>query len=407
MKKVGIYNPYLDTKGGGERVCLTLAETLAKNPDLRVSMITHKKEDLKIYEKYFAIDLNRVDNFVVTFDTKTVQFLMRIPMMPGRIRNLISDLRVRKCIRQAGFDVFVNNCHQSNLPNPCKYGVYMCMFPQKLSYERGELGTLKSIYVSMASRLSRLMLHPAHKYPIDTYQLITANSAYTQSYITRLWKRDSDILYPYGEDMLQSGATKQKQILSVGRFFENVGENHNKRHDLMVEAFKGLPELHKQGWELHLAGSVAEDVGTLRYVIDLLKAAEGYPIFFHFNCPYPQLKKLFNQATIYWHATGFGSDPEKHPEKQEHFGIVTVESLSAKCVPIVINSAGQKEVITEGENGFLWDSIKELHEKTTMVAHMKPAERTKLQKTARSSFHRYDKVAFEKLVIQIFGELYQ
>jgi hypothetical protein len=55
----------------------------------------------------------------------------------------------------------------------------------------------------------------------------------------------------------------------------------------------------------------------------------------------------------------------------------------------------------------LWDTIKELHEKTTMVANMEPAEHTKLQKATRSSFHRYDKAAFEKLVIQIFGELYQ
>ncbi len=29
--KAGIYDPYLDTAGGGERYCLTLAETLLKN----------------------------------------------------------------------------------------------------------------------------------------------------------------------------------------------------------------------------------------------------------------------------------------------------------------------------------------------------------------------------------------
>lgn len=407
MKKVGIYNPYLDTKGGGERVCLALAEILATDPNLRVSMITHKNEDLKTYATYFDIDLSRVDTFVVTFDTKLMHLLMRLPMLPGRVRNLISDNRVRRCIKKAGFDVFVNNCHQSNLPNPAKYGVYMCMFPQKLHYKRSEVGAVKGLYVFVMSRLSRLLLHPTHKQPIDTYQLITANSAYTQAYITKLWHRDSDILYPYGEDMLLSNIPKEKQILSVGRFFENVGENHNKRHDFMIEAFKNLPELHEKGWELHLAGSVAEDVGTLRYIVALLKAAEGYPIYFHFNCPFPQLKKLFNQASIYWHATGYGSDAKLHPEKQEHFGIVTVESLSAKCLPVVINSAGQKEVITDGENGYLWSSPKELHDKTIKAAFLKPSELAALQKAARDSFHRYDKTAFQKLVTQIFAELYQ
>ncbi len=44
----------------------------------------------------------------------------------------------------------------------------------------------------------------------------------------------------------------------------------------------------------------------------------------------------------------------------EHFGITTVEAMSGKCVPVVINKGGQTEIVENGKNGFLWNDIDEL-----------------------------------------------
>ena len=42
--------------------------------------------------------------------------------------------------------------------------------------------------------------------------------------------------------------------------------------------------------------------------------------------------------------------------------------MGAGAVPVVINSGGQKEIVKDGQNGFLWDSIDELIKKTLDLA---------------------------------------
>ena len=37
------------------------------------------------------------------------------------------------------------------------------------------------------------------------------------------------------------------------------------------------------------------------------------------------------------------------------------------AVPVVFNAGGQREIVTNGENGFLWDSLDELIEKTQLL----------------------------------------
>ena len=42
--------------------------------------------------------------------------------------------------------------------------------------------------------------------------------------------------------------------------------------------------------------------------------------------------------------------------------MTTVEAMANGCIPIVINKAGQKEIVENGTCGFLWNSEKELKE---------------------------------------------
>jgi len=43
--------------------------------------------------------------------------------------------------------------------------------------------------------------------------------------------------------------------------------------------------------------------------------------------------------------------------------------MGAGAVPVVINAGGQKEIVVEGENGFLWDSLGELKSKTLRLVN--------------------------------------
>ncbi len=164
-------------------------------------------------------------------------------------------------------------------------------------------------------------------------------------------------------------------------------------------------KLYESGWELHFAGSVEENAKALKYILALQRKAKGYPVHFHFDCPYNELEDLFNKASIYWHATGYGSDPEEFPEKQEHFGITTVEAMSAGCIPVVIDSAGQQEPVQQEKNGFLWSNQAELSEFKKKAMSLKDSQRKELQKNGQSVVKKFDRNAFNKKVYSIFSEL--
>jgi glycosyltransferase involved in cell wall biosynthesis len=406
VKRIGIYNPYLNTKGGGEKVCLALASVLSQQPQTKVSVITHRPAKLKPFEDYFQIDLSRVSVEVVPYNTFFVKLVHKLPA-PSGVRNLLIDTGLYYRLKRLSLDIFINNYYHSNMPNVGKHGIYMCMFPQKIDDRRDKkLGIARSLYRYTLHRLYGLLTYRKNVHPIYTYDLVTANSRYTQGYIKKYWGIDSTILYPICDDMYDKKLNnKRKVILNVARFFENVEGSHHKRQDFLLDTFKEMEDLHKKGWELHFAGSVADDIGGLKYTLFLLASAQGYPVYFHFNTNYENLKKLYNQANVYWHATGYGSDSQKHPERQEHFGISTVEAMSTGTIPVVINSAGQKESVIHGENGYLWHNAEELVEFTEKVATLSSQESTQIQSCNIKKAKRFSASAFRDKVLEIFNQV--
>ncbi len=406
MRKIGIYNPYLETRGGGEKYTLALAETLAKDKDNQVYLIAHSKIDLEYPGKYFQVDVRNFKLLVINTSSIFLK-IIRSLHLPTMTQNLFFDHAALKAIKKEDFDVFINNCYQSNMPAPTKTSVYMCMFPQKLGNKDPRIDIFKKIYLVIMHMLYRLTLHPRNKYAVNTYKYITSNSEFTRHHIKKRWGRDSTVLYPISENMRASNPPdKEKIILNVGRFFENSGQNHHKRQDMLLDAFSELKDLHKDGWQLHFVGSVAEDVGALKYVLKLMKSANGLPVYFHFNSSFKDLRELYNEASIYWHATGIGSDVQKKPERQEHFGISTVEAMSTGCIPVVINSAGQKESVVHGKNGFLWETEKELQDYTKQIASLPVAELKQLQAEAIKDAARFNKTAFNKQIEATFREIF-
>ncbi len=401
MRTIGIYNPYLESRGGGEKVCLALASVLSKNPSQKVSLVTHSSADLQSLEKYFNIDLTNVKLIVINFDRWYLKAMLKLPIMAG-FKFLVIDLYGFKRLRALKLDVFINNYYQSNLPNIGRYGIYMCMFPQKINEKEENIRIIKRLYKKLLNYLRKILLYPNVKHGVYTYDKVVANSKFTQFHIKKYWDLPSDILYPICEDMLDKNIKKEKIILNVGRFFAFDNGSHHKRQDFLLDTFAKMKILHKDGWELHFAGSIAQDKKARKFAFGLKEKAKGLPIYFHFDASFHELKKLYNQSTIYWHATGYGSDPVQNPEKQEHFGISTVEAMSTGSVPIVINTAGQKESVTAGVNGFLWKDASEIKKYTTKVVSMSSSEYNKLKTNAMKSSKFFGIKAYEDQIRNLY-----
>lgn len=178
---------------------------------------------------------------------------------------------------------------------------------------------------------------------LDSYDALVANADFTRGWVQRLWGRDSVVLHP--PVALREAGPKERAVLAVGRFFPR-DKGHSKKQRELVQAFR---RLERPGWTLHLVGGCAPDG---RDYLDSVRAeAEGLSVVLHPNATGAELAALYAKASVFWHAAGLGEDPERHPDRLEHFGISTVEAMSAGAVPVVLRAGGLVETVRDGVDG--------------------------------------------------------
>ncbi|WP_436793007.1 glycosyltransferase [Actinospongicola halichondriae] len=214
---------------------------------------------------------------------------------------------------------------------------------------------------SVASRLvpslnHRLTNQDATSVFLRSYDRVASNSEFTRGYVESWWGiEDSPVLYPPVQ-LRPADGDKKRSIAAVGRFF-GKDAGHSKKQLELVTAFRRLRGSGIEDWTLDLVGGV--DQNARGYFDEVRRAAEGLPIRFHANAEGSVRDRVLSEASIFWHATGFGEDPERSPELMEHFGISTVEAMSSGSVPVVFAGGGQNEIVTDGA-GFRWRTLDEL-----------------------------------------------
>ncbi len=330
--KAAIYDPYLDTLGGGERYALTVADCLSKN-GYQVDVFWDDKGIKPKIKERLGIKIERV-NFIPNIFNK--------------------DSKIgKKGLKEYDLIFFLSDGSIPFLPSKTNILHFQVPFHG----------------VNGRNLLNRIKLRKI--------KAVVCNSNFTKKFIDKEYGVNSIVLYPPVAIDLFKPTKKENIILSVGRFTDLL---HNKRQDVLVKAFISLienwkmspdsardPELvegETRNWKLILAGA---DKEGKQLVSELRQIAKGYPIEIVTNPRFDYLKRLYGKAKIFWTATGFGIDENKEPEKVEHFGITTVEAMAAGCVPVVIRKGGQSEIVKEEENGLLWETEKELVEKTLKV----------------------------------------
>ncbi|MEP6757013.1 MAG: glycosyltransferase family 4 protein [Chthonomonadales bacterium] len=383
--------------GGGEKQTLVLAEHLSKSHEVYLFTVTHI--DRAYVENYFDVDLSKVKIVELRDPTHTLKWV------PGISRLYFHRLHNVHYwhIREFKLDVFINYTYGSQLQSPAKYGIYMCMFPVEMFLDKDRLKKMPAFMKSMLKTFGFKILNRELQ-AYESYDVITAVSDFTAHWIEQIWGRTSVPVYAVC-DPVGRGGPKEKIILNVGRFARLNRDYHHKRQDVMVNQFLKMTDLHKDGWQLHFVGSLKADDETGKEYADTLKAAAGNaPIHFHLNAPRDVLLDFHRRASIYWHATGYGNHADDSPHAQEHFGITTVESMSAGTVPVVIDSGGHRETVLPNVNGILWKDIEEMEAATRMLAN-DPELLAKYSVEAEKAGHRYDRAAFGARMDEILASL--
>ena len=330
--KIGIYDPYLDDLGGGEKYMMTIAEVLSK--DHEVSVFWDKPEDLKPLTQRFALD--------------------------------ISKIKVVKNIFSPSISL------PSRFLESKKYDAIIVLSDGSIPV----LGT--KLYVHFQQPFPNIQAGFKNKLKGIKVNAYFCNSEFTKSYIDKEFGIQSKVIYP-PIDIKPIKVQKENIILTVGRFrVKDVttvkGENASpvgdyKKQGIMIKAFSQMVKEGLSGWKFIIATSVNENEREI--FEEFKKQAKDFPIEFLVNKTNSELWETYSKAKIYWHASGFGEDLTNHPEFAEHFGISTVEAMGAGAVPVVISAGGQKEIVTNERDGYLWETIEELKSFTLKLVENK------------------------------------
>ena len=380
--KVSIYiEPAGSGIGGSEFVGALLAEALAKNYQVD---LFHRIPSLTI-EKLAANSDTNLQNVRLRY--------IELPEHELSRRNPLSHYKESQRMLaelSESYDIFVPIVHGVPPFSHAKKGALIVLFP-----------TPTAPYVKPAGGLDvKLALkHPgrylyqswAWKKRMETYQIKTAISGFSSEWARRRWGIDCKVIYPPVNTAFRE-VKKEKIILSVGRFAIE-SEGHTKKQKEMIETYHQLNSERSLDWEYFCVGGLtatAEHKAFFENLRDLASASGAHVMA---NLDWADLKSLYERASIFWHAAGYGEDQKSRPIFVEHFGISTVEAMAAGCVPVVINKGGQSEIVEHGVSGFLWETLDELRNYTTLLmndndlrAKMAQAARTRANLFSREQF---------------------
>lgn len=369
--RIGIYDHAFHFAGGGQNYVARMAEILQDRYE--VTYIANKDITLEKYKDWFNIDLSKCKLKIIKipFYEKAERLFIDEGLVVNEKNNPFDIISMESL----NYDIFINANMLGKVKPLTIKSIFICHFPD---------------------REKERFFHVAD------YDYLVSNSNYTSSWIEKRWGlKPTQCIYP-PVDRYNDGVSpdkKKKIILSVARF-EVSG---SKKQVELVKAFDALAKKNddiKNCWKFVLAGGSSQDNAYMDAVKSEIASATG-AIEIKQNLSFHDLKQLYRDASIFWHACGLN---ENMPHLIEHFGMTTVEAMQNYCVPIVIDGGGQKEIVEDGKSGFRFDTVDRLLSCTEKVVNDEHLRKT-LAVNAYERSHSFNLKVFKSSILQLFSEI--
>ncbi|EEY64637.1 uncharacterized protein PITG_16062 [Phytophthora infestans T30-4] len=254
----------------------------------------------------------------------------------------------------------------------------------------------KYIYYRLFAGLYSLM----GKYCTDVAMV---NSTWTYSHIKQLWGKTPTIVYPpcgAMREYMNFGLGDRKPIaLSVSQF------RPEKNHSLQLRSFQVLLTKYAERMKTKFSDFRLVLLGSCRNADDearveaLKKQAQDLGIAervdFVVNATFAELKRYLAKSSI-----------GVHTMYNEHFGISNVEMMAAGMLVVANNSGGPKADIVKPGTGCLALTADEYADKMLSLLEKTPAEAIEMRSAARKSSLRFSDGEFgEQFLAAIDGAL--
>lgn len=394
MSRVAVFVPSTHLRGGGEKYGLSIASALMDSHD--VTIYTVSADDLAPISAFLGVDVSRCTH--VTLSPNGPWWLGAAHRLhaPRAVLSRAYAMSYRRQMVSGHHDLFINASDQSRMTSAAPLGVSVCMFPVLPAHLAITGGPAPWPARARTTALDHL---PGSSADVRTsYTEVWAISTFAREWLDLWWPgAATQMLFPPCEDMSVSGVEKERLILSTGRFIGRPGGSLHKKQDVLVRAFAELTDLHDAGWRLQLMGSRHPGPETAESMVELHRLAAGLPVDIIEGAPFDELRLAYNRASLYWHAMGYGTAPDAAPHSQEHFGMTSVEAMSAGAVPVVFGGAGARDTVRDGIDGRVWHTVPELVAATRELA-LDVAARASSSTAARQGAERFASWRFEEAV---------
>ena len=356
MPRAALYDPYLDTLGGGERYSLSVVESLLKlgydvdifwsgDPEIIPKAISRFNLNIgtaNIVPDIFQEHPHQIE--CVETQENIAKLISRPAPHKNYLHKLTSLINKFKITRQYNIFFYLSDWSLPFLFSQKNFLHVQVPFVKPISIPESLLNYLKLLLINR----------------------VICNSKFTLGFALPKFGKKCAVLYP-PVDVLQFDPQQPKEntILSVGRFDNLL---NSKKQEVLIECFSKVFKQNKASdWKLVLAGGSVQDPSQNSYLIYLQSLAKDLPVEFIVNPDFELIKQTYQRSKIYWHAAGYDIDEKTHPENTEHFGIAPVEAMASGSVPIVVNKGGLAEILTDSHSGYLWDTKEDLISKTQLL----------------------------------------
>ncbi len=358
---LGIYDHAFHFIGGAQKYGLTIVEALKDLFD--ITIIASKEVTIDQFTSWYNLDLSdcKVKIVPIPFYEESGD---SPHIDPSRVTRRVENPFHVISRESARYDLFINNSMLEKIYPLSTKSLMICHFPERL---------------------------PADYFYSDLYTETIYNSHYTEGWIKDRWNYTPHrLIYPPA-DMEQFLYEKQKLIISVARFEEGGTKKQYEMVSLFIRMHEKIPELKE--WQLVLAGGSTGENPYLRKVEDLIEASGLENIEIVVNIPERKLRTLYANASIFWHLCGLG---QNDPAKVEHFGMTIAEAMQNRVAPIVFNGGGQREIVTDGINGFRASSLSDLAHYTEKLI----SDPGLLEKTGQKAWEKSQEFSKKRFIDQ-------
>ncbi len=334
--KILLYHTLEDTLGGAELVLIHVMNHFLKNPQNTVTILGFQPPDLSRMEEFAKIPLPR--DRILSLQPHLPAFFKKVPEGFFQIKTAFLQ-RFAKTI-SSDFDVCFSTCGEVDFGRRGIQYIHMPVFAPyavlnkyRILHDKSRLNRFPYLSTPYEFLVRLIAKNKAHN--IENNLSLT-NSRFMQGVIAECYKINAQIIYPSLFDPL---ALKPAQSTVRAFRIACVGRVCSDKNTLELMDLFSLIHMHLPALELMVAGN-ATDKSYFNAVKERAKELD-IPVVFKTDISRVEIEDVLKTSLFFI-----------NPKNYEHFGIATLESIAAGCLPIVHRSGGSVEIVPAPELQF-------------------------------------------------------